>query len=256
MDQINFEPAVWHECGRVVYAYHTGYHCDGIEIPDEEPGHGISKMNGGDDNEYIQMVFGNREADFVRFDKKRSLEIARKLLKIYGAATCSRIYLLTEGNITTDTEIDIPGQDMKYINILLRFLGKHMPGYQEGYLNETITEILKELRGEDVRKSIRTLANAVLKQADRKINRYTIEDALMQSGFRPSRRSTGISPVEMTVKEDHTPSPKQTAEVAETKEDKINDILKKFLRSIKRELNEEEIEASVHFLKDVFKGLR
>jgi hypothetical protein len=76
----------------------------------------------------------------------------------------------------------------------------------------------------------------------------------MQSGFRPSRRSS-ISPVEMTVKEDHTPSPKQTAPVVETKEDKINEILKKFLRSIKRELNEEEIEASVLFLKDVFKNL-
>ena len=254
MDNVNFEPSVWHECGRVVYAYRFGYHCESIEIPNEEVGHGISKMNGGDDNEYIQLVFGNREADFVRFDKKRSLDVATKMLRIYCAATCSRIYFITKGNITGDTEIDIPGQDMKYINILLTFLSKHLPDYHQGYLTETIAAMFKEFNSEELRKSVLTLTAAVLRHADKKINRYTIEDALMQAGFRPSRRSSSISPVELSVKEDDTPASKKTFSENETKEEKINDVLKKFLRSIKRELNEEEIEASVDFLKSIFKN--
>jgi len=56
-----------------------------------------------------------------------------------------------------------------------------------------------------------------------------------------------------------TPRPKTTAttDLQQTKEQQLlNDVLRKFIRTIKRELTEEEIDASVNYLTTVFKNLK
>jgi len=258
MDKENVELCAYHESGRVVYAYRQGYYCESIELSENDPGAGISKLNGGVNNETIQLILNNKTHTPSFVISNKAIEVAKKLMKIYCAGACAKIYKKNDKQISAQTEIDIPGQDMKYIDLIQSFLQQNVQGHPTDYPVQVITQIFHELKEEENWKVIEGLAKSALKPEDKKISRFYIEDALMKAGFKPLRQQNN-SGIEMQLKEDDTPRPKTTAttDLQQTKEQQLlNDVLRKFLRTIKRELTEEEIDASVNYLTTVFKNLK
>lgn len=250
------ELCAYHESGRVAYAYQCGYSCESILLSEEDSGAGVSKLNAGADGEAVQLILNNKQQAASTATNEKAIAVARKLMKIYCAATCAEIFFREEKQIGGQTEIEIPGQDIKYINLIQAFLKNNVPNHPADYPSQIIKQIFGELKQDDNWNLIETLAAAILKTEEKKITRFSIEDAVMKAGFKPQRKQAiGLNDFDMTVREDNTKR-KNTASsesyAALEEEKQLDSTLKNFLRLIKRELNEEELNASVDYLKQIF----
>lgn len=255
MDTQIVELCAYHESARVAYAYQCGYYCESIELSEFDAGAGVSKLNGGPDNETIQLILSNKAQFGNTIIAEKNIQTAKNLMKIYCAGSCAEIFFKNNKQIPVQTEIEIPGQDIKYINLVQSFLQNNIPGHPTDYASQIISQIFRDFTKEENWKVIEVLAHTALKNYDKKIPRFYIEDALMKAGFKPVRQPS-IQPIEMEIREDNTPKVKTSSPTHIEEGDKIlNDALKKFLGTIKRELNEEEIAASVDYLKSLFKRI-
>lgn len=246
----------YHESGRVAYAYQCGYSCESIELSEMDSGAGVAKLNAGADGESIQLILKDKTQATNTVITEKAIEVARKLMKIYCAASCAEIFFKEEKQIGVQTEIEIPGQDIKYINMIQSFLKNNVPNHPSDYPSQIITQVFRELKQKDNWSVIETLAQAILKTEGKKINRFYIEDAFMKAGFKPEKRQQAASHnFDMKLKEDDTKKDNivPSKSFADSTEEKLLDnTIKKFLRLIKKELNEEELDASVKYLKQVF----
>lgn len=252
------ELCAYHESGRVAYAYQCGYICESMELSEVDSGAGVSRLNAGADGEFVQILLAGKSNAFDTARIEKAIDIARKLMKIYCAGSCAEIFFKENKQISDETEIEIPGQDMKYINIIQTFLKNNIPNHPSDYPSQIIIQLFRELKQEDNWSVIETLAQTILKKEDKKISRFYIEDALMKAGFKPGKKQQGgLHSFDMKVKEDDTkkerPAPTKPI-TGVTEENALDEALKSFLRLIQHPLNEEEIEASVKFLKSVFKS--
>lgn len=250
------ELCAYHESGRIAYAYQCGYTCESMELSEMDSGAGVSKLNAGADGEFIQRILSGKPQASDTAITNKTIDIARKLMRIYCAASCAEIFFKEGKRINAQTEIEIPGQDMKYINIIQSFLKNNVPNHPPDYPSQILTQIFRELKQEDNWSVIETLVQATLKTEEKKINRFYIEDALMKAGFKPERKQPStLHNFDMKLKEDDTKrddiaSSKSFAD--STEEKLLDNTVKNFLRLIKKELNEEELDASVKYLKQVF----
>lgn len=245
----------YHESGRVAYAYQCGYSCESIELSEMDSGAGVAKLNAGADGESIQLILKDKTQAPNTVITEKAIEVAKNLMKIYCAASCAEIFFKEEKQINSQTEIEIPGQDIKYINMIQSFLKNNSPNHPSDFPSQIITQVFRELKQEDNWKVIETLAQTILKTEEKKINRFYIEDALMKAGFTPERKQqVALQNFDLKVKEDETKADKIPAPAAQQlREQLLNNTVKNFLGLIKNPLNEEEIEASVAYLKKVFK---
>ena len=115
------ELCAWHESGRVVYAYKNGFTCDAIELSETDPGSGKSKLNGGEDTPYINAILSGKTQAIVLEDPIKAVDIAKKLMKVYCAGSCAKIYVENGKKLDSQTEIDIPGQDLNSWNLFSNF---------------------------------------------------------------------------------------------------------------------------------------
>ena len=254
MDLVSLRLCAYHESARVVYAYQCGYHCESIKLSDSDPGGGISTLNAGKDNDTIKSIINNNAQSTNTRVTSNMVDIAKNLMKIYCAGPSAENFLKNNKQIINETEIKISGQDIKYINLVQSFLENNVVGHPPDYPAQIVSQILLEFTKTENWKIIEVLAQTALKNEEKNISRFYVEDALMKAGFKPARPQS-IQPIEMQITEDKTSkapihSPGQVPE----KEKVINDALKKFLRSIKKELNDEEIAASVDYIKTLFKN--
>lgn len=246
------ELCAWHESGRVVYAYKNGFTCDAIELSETDPGNGKSKLNGGEDTAYIQAILSGKTQAVVMENPTKAIEVAKKLMQVYCAGSCTKIYIENSKHLTSDTEIDIPGQDLKYLELIQQFLYKHVPDHPEDYLNDTMTGIFRELGKEETWKPIESLVKQMLKADYIPFTRFNIEDALMVGGFKLQKQKSGNNTFGFSVKEEDIPQ-KPVAQASNSNEEQLNNALKNFLRLVKAEWSEEEMEVSINYLKSLFK---
>lgn len=248
-----FEHSTHHESGRVLYAYKHGYNCESMEPSANDPGGGVSKLNGGADTPLIQALLSGNSGSIAAADLPRAVEIALKLYDINCAATCAGIFFSNEGRVTDDTEIVIPGQDMKFLQRLDAFLNAQSAS-SPGRLNSTLSRIFSELKKDENWQPILMLAKALLDTEEKKITRFTIEDALMKGGFHPRRPQASGERFNLGIREDEGRKTEKLPTVAVNPDETLlNKSLKDFLRLIDRPLNEDEIDASVNYLKLLFR---
>ena len=244
------ELCAWHESGRVVFAYLNGYTCDGIELSEDGAGSGKSKLNAGEETPLVQALISGKTAGIRADDPEKAIAVARKLLKIYCAGSCSRIYFEQAGKIDAETEIDIPGQDLRYIELMEQFLVAHDPDYKDGFVNRLMTGIFNDLGKEEIRKPIEVLARQLLKSEDKPFSRFHVEDAFRLAGFKPPRQQEARR-FSFQVEEDHLP--KAPEPVYSVNEARLDNALKDFLLMIKSDWSQEEVDVSIQYLKSLFK---
>jgi len=248
----------YHESARVLYAYKSGYYCESIELSNIDPGGGSSKLNGRADNEIIQCILSSKLIS-VELNDNKVIEVAKNLMKIYCAGACAVAFLNNGLSVPLQTEIEIPGQDIKYINMIQSFLKKKKSNHSDNFPSQVITQIFTEISKDDNWKTIQTLADFALKMEDKKITRFYIEDALMKAGFRrPVQQAEGRS-FEMKVREEDTPEKKQSIDEPGNDNEKsklLNSALTGFLKLVKKDWTDEELKAALNYLKDVFRKFK
>jgi hypothetical protein len=263
VQQLPFLLSAYHESARVVYAYKAGYHCEEIQVSENDPGGGLSKLNGGNDGPIIQAILSGSASSAYALEDMQV--VAMKLLKIYAAGACAQTKVAPQEDSAEGISLDIPGQDMQRLEKAANFLARNYGPAYDNVLTNTIRQVLGEVATESIWANIESLAKEILASPDKKVNRFRIEDTLAMCGLiekpRPFSAGTGIS-----VQEDKTPSKpvQQNADALESlhgveppNEDHelLDTLLKQFLRSLKPDITDPETLAGIQYLKSIFKEL-
>ena len=111
--------------------------------------------------------------------------------------------------------------------------------------------IFRDMLKEETWKPIEMMTKQLLKGEYKHFTRFNIEDALMVGGFKVQKQKTGNS-FGFNVKEDTSPS-KELAEPYTVGEARLDNSLNDFLKMIKPDWTEEEMNVSIQYLKTVFK---
>ena len=249
----------YHESARIVFAYQCSYGCEGVEISETDSGKGNSKLNGYHDLEFIQAVLSGKEQTIIKKNTSRAIAVAKNLMKIYCAGSCTENFFENDKSTSGINELEIPGQDATYIDKLQKFLKQQLPSHADDYPSQVIMQIFDELKKPEVWKPIEILAERMLKSETKSLNRFYIEDALMMAGFKINKQ---IIKQGVTVQEEENKNPKPqesvtpvtvTPEPVNSNEALIDKALKDFLLLVKKDWGADELDASINYVKLIFK---
>ncbi len=244
----------YHESGRIFFAYQCAYGCESVTLSDSDSGKGNSKLNGYNDLEFIQAIFSGKEQTIIKENSNKAIAVAKNLMKIYCAGSCAENFFENDKSTSGINELEIPGQDAGYIDKLQKFLKQQLPTHSDEYPSQIIMQIFDDLKKPDVWKPIEILAERILKTEEKSLNRFYIEDALMMAGFKITKQmiKQGVS-----VQEEETSKPKaeETVTLKPEQADRtlIDKALKDFLQLVKKDWSADELDASINYLKLIFK---
>jgi hypothetical protein len=246
----------YHESARVVFAYLNGYSCDLMELPGKNSGSG-SKLNAGSDVTFVQAVLSGNPLSLPAENLQHAIEVARKLMALYCAGTCAKIYFQNNLKIPDELEIDISGQDLAMIEKIQSFLKKAIVDHPDDYPSKTIVAVFRKLKDPEVWKAIELLAAKVLEHEDNTLKRFYIEDTLMMAGIRIQKAATR-SGFNLGVHEDDSPKPapqqaKSTVAFKQSDLSPLDIMVKDFLKNIKSNWQEEELDSAITYLHGVYK---
>jgi hypothetical protein len=246
----------YHESGRVVFAYLAEYHCTSLTLSDIDPGKGSSMLNGGNDNPIIEKIL--RGDQLVSFNNVgEAYKIANRLMVMYCAGSCARAFYENNGTISGDVELDIPGQDGIKIDKLQSFMKGCNPAHSDGYVNTVIAGIFQQLAKKEIWKAVKNLAETAIENYDKPLNRYTIEDTLMGSGFK-IKRPTFSSGYDVGLSEapDEKPTKKQEPQpsIATDIDDEspLDIVLKNYFKKIRTDWSDTEAGVAANQVKSFF----
>ena len=255
MEKETIQLCAYHEAARVVFAYQCGYICHGIELSAVDAGAGTSKLHGQQDMELVQALIAKQAISAN--NETRAIEVAKNLMKIYCAGTCAAVYYEQDMVIDSDTEIEIPHQDVRYIQVIQNFLQQHIPHHSPDYPSHIMAGIIAELRNADIWRAIDGLAKVAIENAPKALNRFQIEDTLMVARFDIKRQPTGSGNAGIGLSDSDADSGETDEE--RKKRNSFNDepvidiLLKDFLVKIKKDLTDDELKLSIVYLKGLFK---
>jgi hypothetical protein len=242
-----------HEAGRVVFTYLNGYYCDSIETASGGSGKMLSKLNAGQDVPVVQAVLSGNPLSSTNIDINRSVEIAKKLMTIYCAGTCAELFFQNNETVPADLEMEITGQDMKYIENIQKYLMKSVVDHPDDFPSQTIIAIFKKLEDEDIRKAIRNLSKRIIESDSGTVSAFTIEDTLMPCGIK-RQKVEARSGFSVGVEEDRTVKP--TVNYANSSKlpeiTPLDLMLTDFLKKIKSDWKPGELEGATYDLKNIY----
>jgi len=258
MENETIQLSACHEAGRVVFAYLNGYVCDSMELPGTGTGGG-SKLNSGSDLAFVQAVFSGNPLTLSPDKREHSIEVARKLMAIYCAGSCSVAFFQNGANIPEELDMEIPAQDQRYIEKIQGFLQKSIVDHPDDYPAQTMVSVFKKLKDPDTWKAIELLAAKISEQESKTLSRFYIEDTLMLAGIR-ARRAPASQAYSVGVHEDAGVKPaaapqETTASLYDALMNltPLDIMLRDFLKKIKKDWREGELDAATKYLQDVFK---
>ncbi len=255
MENNAFQLSAYHEAGRIVIAYLCGYTCDSMELAGAGSGGG-SKLNSGNDLATVQAVLSANPMALPAENREHGIEVARKLMTIYCAGTCAETFLENNGNMPEELDMDIPAQDLKYIEKIQNFLAKSIVDQPDDYPAQTMVSVFKKLKDPDVWKAIQMLAAKVLETDSKTLTRFYIEDTLMVAGIRAHRPVTAPA-YSIGVHESENAKPAVHEAITSTLDlmnlTPLDVMLRDFLKKIKKDWQPGELDASMKYLHDVYK---
>jgi len=244
------QQSAYYECGKAVFAYINGFKCKSLEISEEDPARGKTVLFSAQEGEMATKIFNGDSASLTEEGKKKALLLSNRLLAIHAAGTCSSIFFKNGKAIPSEPEIEIPGNEIRYIDMILNFMKKADSSFHADVFNDILISVFHQISNESVNSTIERLANTVLNSPDGTINQFQIEDTLIACGMNIPREKSTFS---VSVSEDQT-TQKKADQTQDTSMDALLDsVLSRFIKSLNSSLSNEETEQSIVFLKDVFK---
>lgn len=255
MENETIQLSAYHEGGRVVFTYLNGYSCDSMEIPGSDSGAG-TKLNAGNDLTIIQAVIKGDPLSLPSDKREYGIEVAKKLMNIYCAGTCAEIFVQNNYTIPDELEMEIPGQDLNVIEKTQTFLKKAIVDHSDNYPAQTIGAVFKKFKEPEIWKAIELLAAKISLQENKSLTRFYIEDTLMMAGIKVQKQTTK-SGFSLGLHEDKSvkPAPQETKSPAFDFMNltPLDVMLRDFLKKIKKDWKDGEVEAATAYLRDLYK---
>jgi hypothetical protein len=243
----------YHESARVVFTYLNNYTCDAMELP-EEGGSPKSKLNAGKDRNMVQAILSGNKAAQASENLPQSTEVAKKLMAIYCAGTCARIYYNNDLKVPSELQFDISGQDLAMMEKLQSFLKKALVDHPDDFPSTTVVSIFKQIKQSEVWKAIEMLSEKILAEEDKTLSRFHIEDALMVAGIK-IHKATTKSGFGLGLHEDDSTDEKIHNEAISFKEDELSPldiVVRDFLKQIKSDWQEKELKSATAHLHKIY----
>ncbi len=266
MEDETLKQCAYHESARIVYAYQAGFSCDELELSSIDAGAGRARLNAGDDTNFVQAAFSGSTQVIVQENPAKGIDIGKKLMKILCAGACATNFLENGLKFIPNTELEVPGQDIKYIDQLEGFLQETDPDYPENFVQQTMLQIFDELENTGIWKAIDVLAHTAIANTEKILSGNRIEEALTSAGFEFKARKRGPSlslglsrnTQKASSGVDEVPVAAAKAEGANTQGEAaaidvmLEMVLSDFLKKVKNKWGEEELEEAVAYLKGIF----
>lgn len=258
-------PVAYHEAGRVMFAYLSGYTCDSMELSG-----GGSKLNSGNDVAFVQAVFSGNPLNVPADQIRHTVEVAKKLMNIECSGTCARIFYENGGSVPSELDLDIPAQNFKNIEKIQDYLKKAVIDHPDDFVSQTVVSVFKRLKDPSTWNGVQLLATKILAEESNSLTRFYIEDTLMLAGInvrRPMASGPGYS---VGVHEDQAPraaaQPVQATQPApaaqQTKSAPVIDLdsitplyimQRDFLKKIKKDWRENELDEAIAYINELHK---
>lgn len=249
--------SAYHESGRIVFTYLNGYTCDSMELSDIDSGRGGSKLNAGQDLPIVQAVLTGNALSLSPENKERGVEVAKKLMAIYCAGTCAVAFYENGKNIPAEINLEIPGHDLRNIELIQKFLKGAVPGHPENYPSQAIAIIFQKMKEPEAWKAIENLANKAFNSEKKSLTQFYIADSLMASGMKVRSSNAIASDGQRTssVRKDFALDLQEDKEPAKrpAPESNLEIILKDYLMQIKKDWKDGELEAASDHVRSIFK---
>ncbi len=255
MENDNLQLIAYHESGRVVFTYLSGYSCDAMELPGVGSNTG-SKLNAGNDLANVQMVMSVNTSSVTAENVKATIEVAGKLMRIYCAGTCAEAFFQNNGSMPNELAMDMSGQDVVFIEKIQAFLKKVDVNHSEEFPAQSMVSVFKKLQEADIWNAIELLAANILQQESNILTRFQIEDTLMQAGIKVKRQTASQGFV-VGIQEDKSKKPAAQDERSNAFElpeiSPLDILVKDFLKKFKSDWKEDELNGAVAYLHGVYK---
>jgi len=246
--------SAYHEAGRVVFAYLNDFSCDSLELPEAGSAAG-SMLNAGNDLAFVQAVLSGNPSSHFPENIERGIATARKMMTIYCAGTCAEIFFQNNASIPDELEIEIPGNDLRIIEKIQTYLEKAIVDHRDDYPSQVIVSVLKKLQDHDIWRAIELLAAKVSQQENKSLTRFYIEDTLLLAGIKVQKANTG-SGFNLGLHEDKSVKPLKESSMSASDIMNLTPLdvmLRDFLKKIKKDWNEGELESATAHLHDLYK---
>jgi hypothetical protein len=248
------ELAAYHESARIVFAYLNGYKCDLMEVP-AKGSNSSSRLNAGNDARYVQAILSGNVVSLSTEDLPNAIVVARKLMVVYCAGTCAKIFLQNDLKVPGELEVDIDGQDLVMLEKIQGFLKKSIRQHPDDFPSAIIVSIFKKLKEPAVWKAVELLVSKVLNEGG-SLKRFYIEDTLMMAGIEIQRAAAqsgfGVGVHEENEGE-HALKEQNVSSFKELNSTPLDVMVTDFLRKIKSNWQEEELTAATQYLHSVYK---
>jgi len=243
------EKSAFYESGKAVFAYMNGFKCKSMEISDDDSARGKTTLYSDQYGEMATKIFNGDSASLTEEGIKKALLLCNKLLAIHASGTCSAIFFQNDKTIPSEPEIEIPGNEIRYIDMILNFMKKADSSFNPDIFNDILISVFHQISNSSVHNSIERLATLASKSPSNELSQFQIEDTLIASGMNIPREKKAFS---VSVSEDQSPSKKETAGADKSMDALLDSVLSRFLKSLNGNLSSEEVEQSILFLKDLF----
>ena len=264
MENNVLEPIAYHEAGRVMFAYLSGFTCDSMELSG-----GGSKLNSGNDVAMVQAVFSGNPLAVPADQINHTVDVAKRLMTIECAGTCANVFYQNGGSVPEELDVDIPAQNFKNIEKIQAYLKKAIIDHPDDFPMRTIVSVFKKLKDPSTWNGIQLLATKILGEETNSLSRFYVEDTLMLAGINVRRAATtagsgaGFS---VGVREDETPRPAaqqvKTSPVTPQAGAPVIDLdsitplyimQRDFLKRIKKDWRENELDEAIAYINDLHK---
>ncbi|HRO43048.1 MAG TPA: hypothetical protein PL009_09450 [Flavipsychrobacter sp.] len=247
-----------HESARIVFAYLNGYWCDKVTVEGTSGENSGAQLNPGNDLSVVQHILSGRKPSAMsESEKDHAVKTAKKLMAIYCAGACAGTFFQNDEQLPDELNMEIPATDLRNIEKIQSFLKAAVYDHSDDYPTEVLISVLKKLDRAETWKPIKALAQKLMESENGSLTSFYIEDTLMMHGIKRQKHTSSAGFV-VGVAEDKSEKKQQSSSATITatstlqNQDTLDAKLTEFLQMVKRDWAEEELQASVVYLKKLF----
>jgi hypothetical protein len=187
-DEKRFEQTAFHESGHIVMTYFAGYTCDKVELLTNEPGNGKTTMNYENDLLLITAITNVKTNPDIfnrlpRELKSQSLVVSNRISTILLAGSIAESIYLNSGQENGNMEVEISGPDLIRVDNVHSFLSQIKADHNPQFLQDSMQNVTLTMSIPEFWKAVQSLAEALIKKSNKKLDKTEIETTLQTSGF-------------------------------------------------------------------------
>ena len=183
------EICAYHESGHILFAYLCGYHCREVYLIDPQNEEGYSSyaiIDYGKDSFYASRFTGTDvSVDFFKTlslgEKLESIEVGRRLARIYLGGSVTAAVYNNHGNTTIPLPMQIDFMDLLKTEFIHFVISELSIDKEENFIEYGLQDALYTLANVNVWNTITDLSERLLKQ--KHMNRNDIEECLELHGI-------------------------------------------------------------------------